>query len=359
MILFLFIALLVILGENFYVFFRLWHLLPMGKTVLVVAAVVLILCFLIGMLGGSFLPKSLVCVAYRIGMSWFFIVLYLFLIFLCLDILRLVLPMQKILFENWLTFGVLLLVLTAVFTYGYFNYRNIKRVELTININKIINPLRIVAISDLHLGYGIGKSELDKWIRLINNENPDIVLIAGDITDNNIKPLVEQNFSFEKIKSRYGVFACLGNHEYIGAPSKIFQSLDFLHNAKVIVLQDTAILINNEFYLIGRDDHINPYRKSLPELLQTLDITKPLILLDHQPFLLEETAKNAIDLQFSGHTHDGQLSPVSWITKLMYEISHGYLLKGNSHFYVSSGIGIWGGKFRIGTQSEYVVINLK
>jgi predicted MPP superfamily phosphohydrolase len=331
----------------------------MGKTVLVVVAIVLMLFFFIGMLGGSFLPKSVVSVAYRVGMSWFFIALYLFLLFLCLDLLRLVLPMQKILFENWFTFGVLAVVLTTVFVYGYFNYRNVQRVELTIEINKPITPLKIVAISDLHLGYGIGKAELDKWINLINQENPDIVLLAGDITDNHIKPLVEQNFSFEKIKSRYGVYACLGNHEYIGIPSKISQSLDFLRNAKVTILQDTAMLINDEFYLIGRDDRSNPDRKPLPELLQTLDKTKPLILLDHQPFQLENVAKNGMDFQFSGHTHDGQLPPVSWITKLMYEVSYGYLRKGDSHFYVSSGIGVWGGKFRIGTQSEYVVINLK
>jgi len=359
MILFLFIALFVILGENFYVFFRLWHLLPMGKTVLVVAAVVLVLCFFIGMFGGLFLPKSIVSVAYRVGMSWFFIALYLFLIFLFFDALRLVLPMQKVLFENWLTFGVLATVLTAVFSYGYFNYRNIKRVELTVEINKPITPLKIVAISDLHLGYGIGKTELDKWIRLINNENPDIVLMSGDIIDNFIKPLEEQNLSFEKIKSHYGVFACLGNHEYIGNYAKKSQSLDFLHNAQVTVLRDAAILINDEFYLIGRDDRSFPNRKPLSELLQTLDTTKPIILLDHQPFNLEETAKNGINLQFSGHTHGGQLPPVSWIAKLMYEVSHGYLRKGDSHIYVSSGIGIWGGKFRIGTQSEYVVINLK
>jgi len=351
--------LLIILGKDFYVFFRLWHILPAGRILLVVAAILLTFCFFAGMLGGNFLPSSVVGFSYRIGTAWFFVALYLLLIFLFLDLLRLVLPMQKILYGNWTTLGVLAIVLTAVFTYGYFNYRNKQRVELTLAINKPINPLKIVAISDTHLGYNIGTAELDEWIRLINLEEPDIVLMAGDIIDNHIERIVKQNFSFEKIRSRYGVYACLGNHEYIGNAFKIFQSLDFLHNAKVTVLRDTAILINDEFYIIGRDDRINPKRKSLPELLQTLDMAKPIILLDHQPFHLEETAKNGIDLQFSGHTHHGQLPPVSWITKLMYEVSHGYLRKGNSHIYVSSGIGVWGGKFRIGTQSEYVVINLK
>ncbi len=354
----IFIILLVILGKNFYVFFRLWHILPEGKILLIAAAILLVLCFFVGMLGEGLLPSSIVGLAYRIGTAWFFIALYLLLIFLCLDVLSLVLPMHKILHENWLTIGILAFSLTTVFVYGYFNYRNKQRVELNLTINKPISPLKIVAISDLHLGYNIGTAELDEWIKLINLENPDLVLITGDIIDNHIVGVAKQNFSFEKIKSRYGVYACLGNHEYIGNSSKINQSLDFLRSAKITVLRDTALLINNEFYLIGRDDRTNLKRKSLPELLQTLDTTKPVILLDHQPFNLDDTEKNGIDLQVSGHTHSGQLLPFSWIVNLMYENPHGYLRKNNSHIYVSSGIGIWGGKFRIGTRSEYAVINI-
>jgi predicted MPP superfamily phosphohydrolase len=94
-------------------------------------------------------------------------------------------------------------------------------------------------------------------------------------------------------------------------------------------------------------------------LLQGVDASKPMIVIDHQPYHLEETEQNGIDLHVSGHTHNGQLPPVSWIAQRMYEVAYGYLRKGNSHIYVTSGIGIWGGKFRIGTRSEYVVINLK
>jgi predicted MPP superfamily phosphohydrolase len=278
-----------------------------------------------------------------------------------MDLLRLVLPMKNILFENWRTVIVLAVILTTFFTYGYFNYLNKTRVELTVSIDKEITPLKIVAISDLHLGYGIGKKELDKWVELINRENPDIVVIAGDIIDNHIKPLIEQNLasSLRKINSRYGVFACLGNHEYIGGRNKIFQTLDFLKDANITVLRDSAILINNEFYLIGRDDRVIQNRKSLAELVQPLDTVKPLILLDHQPFHLNETEQNGIDLQISGHTHRGQLMPVSWITDRMFEVSHGHTRRGNSHIYITSGIGIWGGKFRIGTRSEYVVMELR
>ena len=360
-ILFITTALFIFFGLFFYVFFRLWQMLPAGKPVFVGVAITLMMCFFLGFLGGYFLPTSIATVAYHIGMTFLFIAIYLCLIFVVFDLLRLVLPMKHILVENWITFTVLKIVLTLVFTYAHLNYRNVIREELTISINKEITPLKIVAISDLHLGYGVSKAKLERWITLINAENPDVVVIAGDIIDNHMKPLIERDVAstLRKIKSRYGVFACLGNHEYIGSSDKVYQSINFLNDANITVLRDTAILINDEFYLIGRDDLIIQNRKSLAELLQNLDTTKPLILLDHQPYHLNETEKNNIDLQISGHTHRGQLIPFSWITNKMFEIAHGYLQKGNSHIFVTSGIGIWGGKFRIGTQSEYVVIELR
>ena len=103
---------------------------------------------------------------------------------------------------------------------------------------------------------------------------------------------------------------------------------------------------------------MNPRRKNLTDLTDGLDTDKFTILIEHQPYELGETARHPIDLQVSGHTHRGQIWPISWITDRIYEISHGYIQKENTHFYVSSGIGIWGGKFRIGSQSEYLVINI-
>jgi len=336
-------------------------MIPTGKPIFIGVVIVLMSCFFLGFFGGYFLPTPLATVTYHIGMTFLFVAIYLLFIFVVFDLLRLVLPMKEILVGNWRTFAVLMITLTAIFTYAHLNYRNVVREELTVSINKEINPLKIVAISDLHLGYSIGKKELEKWVTLINAENPDIVVMTGDIIDNYMKPLIDQDFAsvLRKINSRYGTFACLGNHEYIGGRSKIFQTLDFLKDANISVLRDTTILINDEFYLIGREDRAIQNRKSLTELVKTLDPTKPLILLDHQPFHLNETKENGIDLQISGHTHRGQLPPFSWLTDIIFEVSHGHLQKGNSHIYVSSGIGIWGGKFRIGTQSEYVVIELR
>jgi predicted MPP superfamily phosphohydrolase len=240
------------------------------------------------------------------------------------------------------------------------HYLHKKRVELHLTVHKesrSIPCLKIVAISDLHLGYGIGKAEFETWLPLINNEDADLVLIAGDLVDNNTQPLFDGNFSesIRKIRSKYGVYAVFGNHEYI---SNATRSALFLQSAGVTLLRDSVVLIDNSFYLIGRDDRSNPQRKSIRELIAPVDTTKPLILLDHQPFNLADTEKNGIDLQLSGHTHKGQVWPFSYVVTRLFEHPYGYAKKGNSHLYVTSGLGIWGGKFRIGSQSEYVVIHL-
>ena len=355
----------VILSAHYYVFYRLWHMFPSGiiGRLLIVLAICAFLSFFLPFLIGHIIPSSVTTVLHRVGTSWFFIFLYLLIAFLLLDLIRIthLLPVEKFLYNNWFGVGILLTLITGILTIGYFNYTRKERVELAISLakeKKMEKPLKIVAISDLHLGYGIGKDELEQWVQLINKESPDVVLIAGDLIDNSTRPLIEQNMaeSFSKIRTTYGIYFSVGNHEYISGISK---SLDFLNKTDICVLRDSTVLVDDRFYIVGRDDRTNSDRKSIKDLTEFLDKSKPIILLDHQPYNLKEAEINKIDLQISGHTHRGQLIPISWITDLIFEKAHGYLKKENSHFYISSGLGIWGGKFRVGSQSEYVVINLK
>ncbi|MBQ5579237.1 MAG: metallophosphoesterase, partial [Prevotella sp.] len=125
------------------------------------------------------------------------------------------------------------------------------------------------------------------------------------------------------------------------------------------LLRDQSITLPYGITIIGRDDRTNMRRKSVKDLTKEADMSKYTILLDHQPYHLEDAERYGVDFQFSGHTHYGQVWPISWIEDRMYEDAFGPLQKGNTHYYVSSGIGIWGGKFRIGTHSEYVVLTLK
>ena len=145
------------------------------------------------------------------------------------------------------------------------------------------------------------------------------------------------------------------NHEYI---SGIRKSMQFIKETPIHLLRDEVVTLPGGIQIIGRDDRSNKSRLSLQELVKNIDPAKPVILLDHQPYNLSDTENAGIDLQFSGHTHRGQVWPISLITDHLFDQSYGYRKWGNSHIYVSSGLSLWGPPFRIGTDSELVVFNI-
>jgi len=362
----LILMMLVYIGINFYVFYRLVYMLPLImplRGAVVAIGVVVVVCIFAYFLGRHILPPDVLTVIYKISSSWIFMSIYFLLIFLILDICRFIpaVPVESILNKNWISFVVMVGVVAIIFIFGHQKYLNKERVELNLSLNKSVPvsaPIKIVALSDLHLGYNIGKEEFAGWVELINKEQPDIVLFAGDIIDFDVEPLYRENMAdvFHQIKSKYGLYGIMGNHEYISGASN---SVEFYEKAGIKLLRDATELIDDKFYVVGRDDRMYPNRKPVWELTDPLDKSKPIIMLDHQPYHLEDVVPHGVDLQISGHTHHGQVWPISWVTQAIYEVAHGYKQKENTRFYVSSGIGLWGGKFRIGTQSEYVVINLK
>lgn len=354
-----------VLGANIYVFYRLCKMVPFlwVKIALIVLGVLLIGCIVLFFLAREALSPTFLSVIYKVGTSWFFIFLYLLMVLLVADLVRVthILPIQEYFSRSWIGFFSVTGFVAIIMTLGYIKYENKTRVALDIALTKPVpanRNLKIVAVSDMHLGYSIDRKEFEGWVTLINKENPDIILMAGDMIDNSTVPLRQQQMDdvFKQLKSKYGIYACMGNHENISGAK---QSIEFLKDAGVHLLRDSAALVNNSFYIVGRNDRSTSNRKEVRDLVEHLDRSKPIIMLDHQPYKLEEVEKNKVDLQISGHTHYGQVWPISWITNAIYEKAHGYLQKGDSHIYVSSGLGLWGGKFRIGTQSEYVVINLK
>ena len=353
------------LGANVYVFYRLWAMIPAGsifRLLLLVFAVVAVGSPFLALSSGEKIPTPVIRFVYGLGTSWFFILIYFLIAFLLLDFVRLtrLFPLGEWMFGSWVGLAAVAGIVALVVIGGYVRYQNKTRIDLPIVTDKLeagTQPLRIVALSDLHLGYTIRKKEFERWVERINHEKPDVVLIAGDAIDNSLKPLIEDGLaeSFRKIESRYGVFAVPGNHEYIAG---IDGSLAFLQQAGVKVLRDSAALIGGRFYAVGRDDRSSRRRASLESLIAPLDRSKPVILLDHQPYRLEEAERCGVDLQISGHTHHGQVWPISLIVDGMYEKAYGFLKKGGTNYYITSGMGIWGGKFRIGTRSEYLVITL-
>ena len=364
-----------------YIGWHIWCLLPLQWVWKVLAIALMVGSFLLMFAGirrsSDHLPLEWGTVVYEIGTSSIFILLYLFITFLVLDLGRLVHLLPRTLFyNNWWTVGGIALLLTVVFVYGNIHYKNKYRQELTLKSEKVSKPVRLVMVSDLHLGYHNRREEFHRWIDLINRENPDLVLIAGDIIDGSMRPLREEQMEEEFRRLKAPVYACLGNHEYYsGEPD----AARFYRDAGIHLLQDSVARVG-DLCIIGRDDRTNQHRLSLKDIVarastqasnstdrqsaatgqpQTTTNQQPfLILLDHQPYHLEEAEQQAIDFQFSGHTHHGQVWPISWITETVYECAFGSHRRGHTRYYITSGLGLWGGKFRIGTRSEYVVVEV-
>ncbi|HJV77151.1 MAG TPA: metallophosphoesterase [Paludibacter sp.] len=366
---FIIIALTILFSLNGYVIVRGWQALPPAsalRPVVLISMLVLFAALLAGIIFANTMPAVMAKAVSFVGFSYMLIFVYLFLSFLLVDIVRITnyfihfAPAGMASFRLWsliVTLGVTSISM-AVGNYK-FNHPQVVTLNLSTERPSQHKKLTIVAVSDIHLGISIDKKDLQKYVKLINDQHPDIVLLAGDASDRSVAPLINQHMDeeFRSIKAPLGVYAISGNHEYYAETPGA--TADYLRKAGIVFLRDSACLVDNSFYVVGRDDRTNRNRKSLKEIVTGLDDNKPKILLDHQPFHLEEAEQNDIDLQISGHTHNGQSFPGDLLVKGMYELGYGYLKKGKTHYYVSSGLGLWGPQYRIGTQSELVVIRLK
>lgn len=357
----MFIFLLLPVMGIVYIGWHVWTLVPLPAVwrVSIITAGVLsfLMIFLNFRRAIDDMPLPLARLVYDIGNSSVFILLYLVVIFLVLDLGRLLhLVRPQWMHQNFPLTACIVIGMFALFLYGNVHYHHKVREELHLTTDKpLARPLRIVMLSDLHLGYHNPRKELARWVDLINAENPDVVLIAGDVIDMSMRPLVEENMAEEMRRLEAPVYACLGNHEYYSSEPLAEQ---FYRDARIQLLRDTCLVVG-DLCIMGRDDRTNLRRRNIDELARMADHTKYTILLDHQPYHLEEAEQAGVDFQLSGHTHRGQVWPISWITDALYECSFGSHQRGKTRYYISSGIGIWGGKFRIGTRSEYVVATLE
>ena len=271
-------------------------------------------------------------------------------------------PTQTKLFTLFIVLGLSVIFVTA----SFINARIPRINELNLTISKpkaTPGELTMVMVSDIHLGTIIASRKTNRLVKKINSLRPDIVLFAGDIVDEDLAPVISYNLgeAMSKINARLGVYGITGNHEFIGG---IGPSTKYLEEHGIKMIRDTSILVDDQFYLVGRDDRdghrfAGKQRKELAEVMEGVDLAYPVIALDHQPFALDKAAALGVDLQLSGHTHHGQLWPLNYITKAIFEVSWGYKKIGNSHFYVSSGYGTWGPPLRFGNRPEIVLINLR
>lgn len=341
-----------------YVTWHLWRITPGGPAAKGIVAGLFLLWMVLAFAGivlRKRVPYPLVVACYEVGMPWLVAYIYLLIAFVLADfaaICRLV-P-EGALSGNLRALLALAGALTLVLVAGNLHYRHKYREELTIRTEKPLErPLTLVLASDLHIGYSNRRPELARWIDLISAEHPDLVLFGGDIVDIRTEPLVEGAYAEEFCRLPCPVFAVPGNHEYIAGEAA---SERFLADAGITVLRDSVAHFAG-LDIIGRDDGSNRARASVRSLAAGLGGFT--LLLDHQPHHLEEAERAGIDFQFSGHTHRGQFWPVSWLTDVLFEKSWGHYRRGATRYYISSGLGIWGPKFRLGTRSEYLVLHLE
>ncbi len=370
------IVLLLYSAITFYIGIRGWQSLRKKSSLIFSISYLFIfglfaLSYPLGSLLQTLSPSPLADILILAGSFWLGMTYYLFLFTLFIDILRFIdayksfipLTLKQ---HSLRVAAAIFLVTTGLIAYGTWNARHPVTINYEITIPKIagtssLETLQVVMISDIHLGQIVDNRRLKRLVNRINQLEPDIVLIPGDIIDNNINVLSDQHMieTFRKLRPKLGTYAVLGNHEYFDQQTEL--AIEYLEQGNIHILRDQWTLINNNFYVVGRDDlakmrYTGANRQDLKTVMEGIDHRLPIILLDHQPQNLQDAVDQGVDLQLSGHTHLGQLFPNSLITKMLYEVDWGYLQKESLQVIVSCGFGTWGPPVRIGNSPE--IINL-
>lgn len=351
--------LLCFIGANIYIFVRALQTMKTAPPVVkIIFGVIYWLLgtqlFIVIAMRHSSLPDFIPRIMFISGTAWLVFVLYMTLALIVADII-------KNLFAPSMKYGTLwaLGITVAILTGGYINNLNPKIETIDIKLDKPLKePIKIVAVSDLHLGYGTGKDKLKKFVKIINAQEPDLIIIGGDLIDNSIIPLYHENMDEElrELKAPMGIYMAPGNHEYISGIDKCYT---FLKCTPIKMLVDSVVKLPNNLQLVLRNDYGPGDRnKSLESIMKETDKNLPIMIVKHQPNNLEKKDKEGADIVFCGHTHHGQIWPGNIVTDLLFKQSHGYRKWENAHIFVSSGLSLWGPPVRIGTKSDIAVFNI-
>ncbi len=308
------------------------------------------------------------------GSFWLGALLYFFLLVLFFDLVRLSHALwpwwPAFITDNMARFRLYVFTGTVAVVFllmivGFINARSPVVRYFELHIDKpagTLKELNVVLMSDIHLGTITGNGYFSRVVDKALELEPDIILLAGDILDEDLAPVIRQNIgtTLHQLRAPLGVYAVMGNHEHIGGH---VSAQEYLERHGLQILRDTAVMVNESFWLVGRDDRdkqrfTGRSRKALEEVLYDVDFSYPVLLMDHQPFYLEKAAALGVDMQVSGHTHHGQMWPLNYITRAMYTVSHGYENIDGMHAYVSNGIGTWGPPVRLGNRPEIVHLRL-
>ncbi|MDD2523733.1 MAG: metallophosphoesterase [Endomicrobiia bacterium] len=292
------------------------------------------------------------------GYIWFGVISIMFSLFFITDIMYIFIRNNQFVYYSTLIACVLTVICSI---YSVFNvYRGPVIKNISINVpNLSVNQFTIVQLADTHIDSFTSYKEVQNIVKMTNELNPDIVVLAGDILESNLSQEY-QSYNLDKIKSKYGVFAVSGNHEYY---TGINEFNLFCDNIKATIVHNTNILIEDILYVSGIPDmkmskHFDSQHADIKKSFQNIDFKKPVIFLSHQPTAFFESSKYPITLQLSGHTHAGQIPPFDLIEYIFFKYYYGLYKKDNTYLYVTSGTRWWGPPMRLFSRSEIVCINL-
>lgn len=374
-IIFYSIVLLVYFLVNYYIFTRGWQALgsfPKGRNLYLVIFLFLSLSYIAGRVLERYWLGPPVNFILWTGSFWLGAMIYFVLFLVLIDLVRLVNLIVPVIPSAWheniaqtkaILFTVIVPAVFLIIVSAHLNtwFPRVNRMEISLDGKKSeMSSVNMVLVSDIHMGSLTSKKRITRMVNRINSLNPDIILLAGDILDEDVRPVIQRDLgtAIKNLSAPLGVYGITGNHEYIGGINK---AADYLTSHRIHLLRDSVIKVNNSFYLAGREDLTSErfdgkQRKSAEELLAKIEDDLPVILLDHQPFNLDRAAAAGADLQLSGHTHHGQLWPFNFITRAVYTISRGFGEVDGMKVYVSNGIGTWGPPMRLGNRPEIVFI---
>ncbi|GGA12871.1 phosphoesterase [Paenibacillus marchantiophytorum] len=325
------------------------------------------LSYLLAWVGSRVLPGGVSRVLKIVGSYWFAMMQFGFLLLPLTDLAIGVLHLASVSSETyipilgWIDVAIVLFLLFR----GSYNARTpvIRKYDVTIAKKAgDWDQLRIAVASDIHLGSIVGNRHLRKLVAQVNEMKPDLILLPGDVIDDDIKPFIRYDMgtTMRQLQAPLGIYAVLGNHEYIGGHIPAF--VEQMQKIGIHVLMDETVHLLDRLYIVGRKDKAAERtaegRKALAALLEGADHEQPIIVLDHQPYHLDKAADAGADVMLSGHTHRGQMAPNHLITGRLFELDWGYLRKGNLHAIVSSGFGTWGPPIRLGSRSEIIELTV-
>jgi predicted MPP superfamily phosphohydrolase len=265
---------------------------------------------------------------------------------------------KSFLFRFYVLSTMVVLSIAVVIT-GAINLNTIRVSTYRIEVSRKksnIKHLRVGFIADFHIQQSTRLRYVKQFVRKINALQPELMLYGGDIIegDNENETTVAIESEIKNIHTKYGSYGVVGNHEFYGGQ----EQGRFFRKAGITLLCDTIVRVNNSFYLAGRYDQHFGQRKSLSQILDSVSPDLPIILLDHRPNDLKDTNLSSIDIQFSGHTHNGQMFPLNFITKSIYELSWGYKKIRNTHVFVTSGLRLWGPPVKTTGKSEIMLVDI-